>query len=68
MVRKLIFISVILALSVHSNRAQNNIISTPQTPKLVIGITIEHLRSDYLTRYWDTCQRGGFKRLMANGS
>ncbi|MCF8357970.1 MAG: alkaline phosphatase family protein [Prolixibacteraceae bacterium] len=68
MVRKIIIISVILALSVHFCRAQNNIISTPQTPKLVVGITIEHLRSDYLTRYWDTFQQGGLKRLISNGA
>jgi predicted AlkP superfamily pyrophosphatase or phosphodiesterase len=37
-------------------------------PKLVVAISIEHMRADYLNRYWDTFQNGGFKRLVNGGA
>ncbi|MFT4778503.1 MAG: putative AlkP superfamily pyrophosphatase or phosphodiesterase [Flavobacteriales bacterium] len=36
-------------------------------PKLVIGITIDQMRMDFLYRYWDDFEKGGFKRLVAEG-
>jgi predicted AlkP superfamily pyrophosphatase or phosphodiesterase len=48
--------------------AQTNQVKSTKTPKLVVGITVEHMRSDYITRFWDTFQEGGFKRLFENGS
>jgi predicted AlkP superfamily pyrophosphatase or phosphodiesterase len=39
-----------------------------QEPKLVVGITVEHMRSDYISRYWDTFQNDGFKRLVNGGA
>jgi predicted AlkP superfamily pyrophosphatase or phosphodiesterase len=48
--------------------AQTNQVKSTKTPKLIVGITIEQMRSDYITRYWDTFQEGGFKRLFENGS
>ncbi|NNE55232.1 MAG: alkaline phosphatase family protein, partial [Flavobacteriales bacterium] len=33
-------------------------------PKLVIGIVVDQMRYDYLTRYWEDYSEDGFKRLM----
>jgi predicted AlkP superfamily pyrophosphatase or phosphodiesterase len=41
---------------------------TDIAPKLIIGINIEHFRAEYLNRYWDSFQLGGFKRLATGGA
>lgn len=38
-----------------------------ENPKLVVGIVIDQMRYDYITRYWDKFGNGGFKRLMGEG-
>src|ERR1700752_597940 len=39
-----------------------------QRPKLVVGITIDQMRWDYLYRYYDRyAANGGFKRLLNQG-
>ncbi|WP_440881799.1 alkaline phosphatase PafA [Tenacibaculum sp. C7A-26P2] len=39
----------------------------PKKPKLVIGIIIDQMRYDYLTRFDKKYGDGGFKRLLNNG-
>lgn len=36
-------------------------------PKLVVGIVVDQMRYDYLTRFWDQYGEGGFKRLVSEG-
>ncbi|MBT8321070.1 MAG: alkaline phosphatase family protein, partial [Eudoraea sp.] len=36
-------------------------------PKLVVGIVVDQMRYDYLTRFWDHYGEGGFKRLVNEG-
>jgi len=36
-------------------------------PKLVVGLVVDQMRWDYLYRYFDRYQSGGFKRLMNEG-
>ena len=36
-------------------------------PKLVVGIVVDQMRSDYIERYWDKLGNGGFKKLMNDG-
>lgn len=36
-------------------------------PKIVVGIMVDQMRWDYLTRYYDRYTDGGFRRLMAEG-
>ncbi|MUP46614.1 alkaline phosphatase family protein [Gramella sp. BOM4] len=36
-------------------------------PKLVVGIVVDQMRYDYLTRFWDQFGNDGFKRLVNNG-
>ncbi|MAO16938.1 alkaline phosphatase family protein [Muricauda ruestringensis] len=38
-----------------------------QTPKLVVGIVVDQMRYDYLTRFWNQYGEGGFKRLVNEG-
>ena len=38
------------------------------TPKLVVGIVVDQMRYDYITRFWDDYDEdGGFKRLVNDG-
>lgn len=37
-------------------------------PKLVVGIVVDQMRTDYIYRYWDNFGEGGFKRLIGEGS
>jgi hypothetical protein len=37
------------------------------TPKLVVGIVVDQMRSDYLYRYYDRYSDKGFRRLMQDG-
>lgn len=38
-----------------------------QKPKLVVGIVVDQMRYDYLTRFWDKYGEGGFKKLVNGG-
>ena len=40
---------------------------TPKKPKLVVGIVIDQMRYDYLTRFADRYGEGGFNRILKNG-
>ena len=37
------------------------------SPKLVVGIVVDQMRYDYITRFWDRFEAGGFKRLVTEG-
>jgi predicted AlkP superfamily pyrophosphatase or phosphodiesterase len=41
--------------------------SLAQNPKLVVGIVVDQMRYDYLSRYWDRYGEDGFKKLIRNG-
>lgn len=47
------------------NYAQSDIVQ--QKPKLVVGIVVDQMRYDYLTRFWNRFEDGGFKRLVKEG-
>lgn len=36
-------------------------------PKLVVGVVVDQMRYDYLTRFWDKYGDGGFKKLVSDG-
>ncbi|CAG5002539.1 Alkaline phosphatase PhoV [Dyadobacter sp. CECT 9275] len=36
-------------------------------PRLVVGIVVDQMRYDYLFRYYDKYQSGGFKRMLREG-
>ena len=38
-----------------------------EQPKLVVGIVVDQMRYDYLTRFWDRFGEDGFKKLVNEG-
>lgn len=36
-------------------------------PKLVVGVVVDQMRFDYLSRFWDVYGEDGFKRLVGEG-
>lgn len=59
-----IITSLVAVLSITSVHAQTTV---HDTPKLVIGITIDQLRGDYLELFQNTFSERGFKRLLNEG-
>lgn len=65
MFKKVICALVTVALAVPigaQNKSDNN-----NRPKLVVGIIVDQMRYDYLTRFYNKYGEGGFKRLMGEG-
>ncbi len=49
------------------NTKEVPVLQQVQSPKLVVGIIVDQMRYDYLTRFWNHYGEGGFKRLVTNG-
>lgn len=65
---KRIFLIAVTLFAVLSVSAQTN--SRPQfgeKPKLLVGIVVDQMRWDYLSRYYDRFGEGGFRRLINQG-
>ncbi|PHR70868.1 MAG: alkaline phosphatase [Lutibacter sp.] len=70
--KKILLLSAILLLSTSCKAQETTQISENKVienskPKLVIGIVVDQMRYDYLTRFYNKYSDGGFKRLMNNG-
>lgn len=61
------FLFLLLCVFTVKGQDDNNLISNSQKPKLIVGVVVDQMRYDYLTRFWDKYQEGGFKRLVRNG-
>ena len=59
-----ILLAVILTLSILGCKIEQK---NEAKPKLVVGIVVDQMRYDYLTRFYDRFGDGGFKRLMNQG-
>ncbi|MBK8145332.1 MAG: alkaline phosphatase family protein [Bacteroidetes bacterium] len=57
---------LLLMLSFTSMVAQNN--KGVDRPKLVVGVVLDQMRSDYLYRFYNRLSVKGFKRLMHDGN
>ncbi|MFD0989934.1 alkaline phosphatase PafA [Mariniflexile jejuense] len=68
MFKNTVFILVVFVLSL-SVESQNKEASKKNTnnPKLVVGIVVDQMRYDYLTRFYSKYGEGGFKRMMNEG-
>ncbi|GAA4949042.1 alkaline phosphatase family protein [Algibacter agarivorans] len=69
---KNLFFPVIAIILCFSCKAQNEVVSNKnesviEKPKLVVGIVIDQMRYDYLTRFYNKYGDGGFKRMMREG-
>lgn len=47
--------------------AQTSKMAPAGIPKLVVVLSVDQMRTDYLTRYWNKFQPGGFKLLVNDG-
>ncbi|MGF6929705.1 putative AlkP superfamily pyrophosphatase or phosphodiesterase [Chitinophaga sp. W2I13] len=56
------FLGAFAALQGLSAVAQSN-----EKPKLIVGIVVDQMRWDYLYRYYDRYEAGGFKRMLGDG-
>ena len=63
---KIRFITVICVLSI--NIFAQKPYTPSDKPRLIVGIVIEQMRSDYISRFWDKFCEGGFKRLIQDGT
>ncbi len=63
--RKLWALFALIIITVSSANAQE--VREMERPKLVVGIVVDQMRWDYLTRYYERYTDGGFRRLMAEG-
>lgn len=44
-----------------------SVLAQNEKPKLVVGIVVDQMRYDYLTRFYNKYGEGGFKRMMTEG-
>ena len=67
--KKIIILNVFLLLTCIVLQAQTtaNQAKRPDRPKLVVGIVVDQMRWDYLYRYYEKYEKGGFKRLLNEG-
>ncbi|WP_308993859.1 alkaline phosphatase PafA [Mariniflexile litorale] len=65
--------AIFAVLLIFSCKAQSETISTKsknfnsEKPRLVVGIVVDQMRYDYLTRFYNKYGEGGFKRMMNEG-
>ncbi len=71
MIKKTILLLFLLVLSLSCKSQDNVLIENKNTdvevPNLVVGIIIDQMRYDYLTRFNSKYGEGGFKRMMNEG-
>ena len=73
MYKNLIFLFLLFAFitsckaQINEKINQNLEHSINEKPKLVVGIVIDQMRYDYLTRFYDKYGEGGFKRVIREG-
>lgn len=62
-----LILSLVLVSSCSSQKGKVDEKAHFETPKLVVGIMVDQMRSDFIYRYWDKLDDGGFKRLLNEG-
>ncbi|HVI49524.1 MAG TPA: alkaline phosphatase PafA [Chitinophaga sp.] len=60
--KALVMLAALALLQGISAKGQSN-----EKPKLIVGIVVDQMRWDYLYRYADRYESGGFKRLLGEG-
>ena len=71
---KRFFQFILIVLFIHSAIAQETVkegfnasVDLRAHPKLVVGVVVDQMRYDYLTRFWDRFGEDGFRRLVSEG-
>lgn len=57
-----------LLAAVYSFAQKKPEVKTPDKPTLVVGIIVDQMRYDFLTRFWDRYGNDGFKKLVNQGT
>ncbi|MCX2681143.1 alkaline phosphatase family protein [Galbibacter sp. EGI 63066] len=66
--KNITFLLGVMLCGIITLQAQKNTQEAPfAKPKLVVGIVVDQMRYDYLTRYWDKYGDDGFKRMISEG-
>lgn len=60
-------LSLLILFFLSCKAQQSSNIEKTERPKLVVGVVVDQMRYDYLTRFYDKYGEGGFKRLMSEG-
>ncbi|MGV8815029.1 MAG: alkaline phosphatase PafA [Gelidibacter sp.] len=63
----LFFVSTFQAQQQNAKKQTNKDNTIQTQPKLIVGIVVDQMRYDYLTRFYDKYGDGGFKRMMNEG-
>ena len=61
------FLFISLNCCAQKSNKKGNSTQLKSSPKLVVGIVVDQMRYDYLTRFWNHYNEGGFKRLVNEG-
>ncbi len=64
---KFLLLLLIAATSCVAQSPKNKVAKTAAKPKLVVGIVVDQMRYEYLTRFESKYSEGGFKRMMNQG-
>lgn len=62
----LLFLSIFTFNYVHAQDADSRF-DPEEQPKLIVGIVVDQMKYDYLTRYWEHFTDDGFKRMVNGG-
>ncbi len=63
---KKIFLTLLFVLCCIAGKSQEKSV-IKSTPKLVVGIVVDQMRYDYLTRFYSRFSNGGLKRMINDG-
>ena len=64
---KIVFLCLLSLLFLSVSAQVNKSSGSLPRPKLVVGIMVDQMRWDYLYRYYDRYEKGGFKRMLNQG-
>jgi predicted AlkP superfamily pyrophosphatase or phosphodiesterase len=63
-----LFCCLVILFSFAANAQKKSVASKEyERPKLVVGIVVDQMRYDYISRFWNGYSEGGFKRLVKEG-
>lgn len=61
------FLSLGAQVNIRERETSGNQSVFEDPPRLVVGIVVDQMRYDYLTRFWNHYKKNGFKRLVQDG-
>lgn len=66
---KILYLRLLTALLILSAQSAftQTMSSAPERPKLVVGIVVDGMRPDFISRFWENYGAGGIKRLVKQG-